>query len=1192
VPLVGPLTSRPAAFRLAPLALALVLALLWAAPASAAITAPIISGTAVTPLSPTSARLEATINPGERPVKPYFFEYVSQAGFEEGGYASASRTPEATIPNGKAGVPVSAQVGGLIPHTTYHFRAYAKNTKGESFGPDTLFTTFSSPQPFGPCPNDALRSGQPSAALPDCRAYEQASPVDKNGGDVTGTVSYAKTSPDGNRVSFLATSPIPGAEGAAELFPPYLASRGPGGWSTQGLFPPQREGQYAFVDSWTPDFSTTYSWARRVVERNGIGEPFQTTLLARSSDGEGLQTIVPHTQGFSTPTVPGTSEDGSVVFFEFLGNPGPLTPDAPKERPNLYVWDRDSGVYQLAGVMNDGKAPPAGSFAGPYEWLAGNLNLGGANRRYDTRDQHAIAPDGSSVYFTAAKTGQLYLRLNPTAEQSAVVNPGEPDEECTEPAKACTIHVSASHKDNGEGPNGTDSAGPQPAAFLGATPDGSQAYFMSSEKLTNDANTGPEQPPAQIGRAKIGETEAEEVQPGFLPRHALGVATSPDGKYLYWVDPSKKTIARADLEAPDPEPTIEDEFIVPGPVDYEVEPGVTESVPSTPRYVAVGPCAEGGECVYWTNTGRIEVSNGLPMSGGGTIGRARLDSNGLPETSESDFIRGANSPQGLAVNSDHVYWANTSQGIGPNSIARAAISGKPESVEQDFFDLGSIPPRGIALNSTHVYFSWNEEGNDVGHVSRIPLEGGVESEDVGVGTAGIHGIVVDANNVYWASASEQTIGRLPFNHFEPNQIVKFGKLGGALFGIATYGEHLYWSANAEATANPGKDLYRFDAASGSLTDLTPDPTGKGAEVQGFLGSSDDGAFVYFVANGAFGSAPAGGNCHQHGPGTCNLYVDHEGQIGFISRLETGGFEKDHEDWSPESNELKEPLFRVSRISPDGRTLLFRSVEKLTSYENAGTPEFYRYRFGEPGSIFCVTCNPTGVPPFKGLAGGPSLGRIALGVGIGQSSAASALSRNLSADGDRVFFETAEALVPGDNNGREGCPAIGLEGNVRSRACQDVYEWEADGSGSCESTEQNGGCLYLLSSGTSPQASFFADASVNGDSAFIFTREPLVPQDEDSLQDVYDVRVGGGLPSQNQPPPPVPCEGEACKGAAAASPALASPATINVSESGNQKPGPPKCGKGKHKAKRHGKTVCVKKKKAKKHSKTNKHGRTH
>ena len=78
--------------------------------------------------------------------------------------------------------------------------------------------------------------------------------------------------------------------------------------------------------------------------------------------------------------------------------------------------------------------------------------------------------------------------------------------------------------------------------------------------------------------------------------------------------------------------------------------------------------------------------------------------------------------------------------------------------------------------------------------------------------------------------------------------------------------------------------------------------------------------------------------------------------------------------------------------------------------------------------------------------------------------ASTLPRLLSADGTRVFFQTAEALVSGDTN-----------------SVNDVYEWEAPGSGSCEVGSSaysggNRGCLYLLSPANSLLPSYFADAS--------------------------------------------------------------------------------------------------------------------
>ncbi len=87
------------------------------------------------------------------------------------------------------------------------------------------------------CPNEQLR-GQDGYALglPDCRAYEQVSPVDKNFTDALGVPDVVQSSPSGEAVTFFSIAPFPGVMSAAST-PTYLSTRGDGEWSTQGLAP-------------------------------------------------------------------------------------------------------------------------------------------------------------------------------------------------------------------------------------------------------------------------------------------------------------------------------------------------------------------------------------------------------------------------------------------------------------------------------------------------------------------------------------------------------------------------------------------------------------------------------------------------------------------------------------------------------------------------------------------------------------------------------------------------------------------------------------------------------------------------------------------------------------------------------------------------------------------------------------------
>jgi hypothetical protein len=191
-----------------------------------------------------------------------------------------------------------------------------------------------------------------------------------------------------------------------------------------------------------------------------------------------------------------------------------------------------------------------------------------------------------------------------------------------------------------------------------------------------------------------------------------------------------------------------------------------------------------------------------------------------------------------------------------------------------------------------------------------------------------------------------------------------------------------------------------------------------------------------------------------------------------------------------------------------------------------------------------------------------------------------LSRNLSEDGERVFFQTPDPLVAADSDTGVNPTCVPRGGGVIATGC-DVYEWEAVGEGSCESEAQDGGCLYLISGGTSSEQSYFLDASADGDDVFFFTREALVPTDTDANVDAYDARVDGlekVKPPLECPPPEVfnpttkrcqepECFGEEeCLPQPPLPPTFALPSSLTLTGTGNlappveEKPAPGKSAK--------------------------------
>jgi hypothetical protein len=872
-------------------------------------------------------------------------------------------------------------------------------------------------------------------------------------------------------------------------------------------------------------------------------------LVSRSSADGSLEQIVGHGEGLQSnvgfPGYVGASADGSKVLFEVPTNL-PCCEKALAKALNLYLWDRGSGQISLVSVLNDGTPPPKGASAGPYDWMRTptlplSATPGGSKGSYYTQDMHTISADGQSVFFTAVGSGALYERINLGAEQSPLDSEGK----CTDPALACTLEVSAPHRTS------PDPLGSRPAAFMAATPDGTNAFFASPEELTEDANTGPVAPPPAIESANASGPPIQ----ASLPITALGVAT--DAEYLYWVNPGEEAIGRAKLNGDDENPTF---ISVPAlkvcPAEKTCPPDEKIEVPAKPQYVAVD-----GEHVYWTSEGAGERKEG-------TIGRADIE--GTSPSIEAEWITGATRPKGIAVDAEHVYWANAGAGsTEEGTIGRAKKSDGGEANQGFIVMPGTRFPVGVAVDASHIYWTLVGPNQNFGLVQRGELVDG-SNQILLDAQPQPRGIAVDGGHVYWASQSEEAIGRANLELEEASIQNNFIPIEGKPIGLAANAGDLYWSVNGEVTPNPGNDLYRYRAAGEELEDVTVSGSGgaNGAEVKGVLGASQDGKRVYFAANGVLAAGAEAGDCKGElsssftFSGRCSLYLGEETAPGawsktFIARLDASGNStlSDATNWLGRGGGSTNAQ-RTARVSASGDTLLFRSQAQLSSYDNEGNPELYRYEIGKE-EVSCISCNPSGEAP----SGAATLGTDGLSALVPQLPPAYVLSRNLSADGKRVFFETSDPLVIDDTNGQAGCELEGAS-NYRFPTCRDVYEWEAQGTGSCEENVQGGGCLYLLSTGTNPHASLFADASLSGDNAFIATRSAgLVGQDQDQLQDVYDTRIGGGLASQNQIPPPQ-CESlDGCHGPQSPPPGFQSPPSASLGGAGNKK-------QARHPAKKH------------------------
>jgi hypothetical protein len=312
-----------------------------------------------------------------------------------------------------------------------------------------------------PCPNEARRVEQRSAFLPDCRAYEMVSPVDKNNGDILPESTLVHAAADGHAVSFASLTGFADAVGTGtqvEYMSVRDATSGTTGWSTHAITPPQEplsnvavalKFMPLFVGDFSEDLSSGVFSAWSPLGTGAGEENVRNTLPLYvrhdlSTAGAGSYQLVSESANAQPLMLPkrqwlaGASSDFSHVLFESVLD---LTPDASGHRTKLYEWDEGEGV-RLVGILPDG-TPAESSMAGQ----------GAEEEKYTP---HTISADGSRAFFTDPATNDLYMRIDGKV----------------------TFQLNASELETPEAPGA--------AQFWTASDDGSRAFFTTAERLIED----------------------------------------------------------------------------------------------------------------------------------------------------------------------------------------------------------------------------------------------------------------------------------------------------------------------------------------------------------------------------------------------------------------------------------------------------------------------------------------------------------------------------------------------------------------------------------------------------------------------------------------------------------------------------------------------------------------------------------
>jgi len=416
--------------------------------------APLVKGQFAAKVGSTSAVVKAQVNPRFYPLTTYYVEY---------GLGDCDEVPCAKQPL-PPGLPLGFErnafvstsgivLSGLQPGTTYHYRFVAvsgalvvKGEGGSELG--GIFATY--------------RGG--AQQLPDGRAFEMVSPLDKNSGEVgapgrntsgivTNSVAPHQAAQSGEAMTYTSFTSFGSDPQSAPAGSQYLSTRGAAGWSTANITPADRE---SFLTDPLRGFSPDLGKAAVIqldpplVEGAPVG--FEN-LYVRDNVSGSLELVT-----FVKPKVPVGVDycvgfAGATAGFEhvFFTAKGKLTSDAPMAPgQSLYEWSASEGL-SLVSVL------PSGTPATPSSTTA--FGAKGNECAASNIVRNAISANGSRIFWTlGGASPQLLARVDGSQT------------------------IALDDIQGGTGPAGG-------GQFWAASRDGSKVFFTAAGKLTPGAGS-------------------------------------------------------------------------------------------------------------------------------------------------------------------------------------------------------------------------------------------------------------------------------------------------------------------------------------------------------------------------------------------------------------------------------------------------------------------------------------------------------------------------------------------------------------------------------------------------------------------------------------------------------------------------------------------------------------------------------